>query len=216
MLFVLLAPLPVGAQTLQDYQDAVSKYGTKCTCENIPNQSLRNDCNTAGNARDRLCKEDKWSCQWAKLETAALKENIKRMDQQLSKLNEEKDQLDGRKSVASGDAKANIEKEIEQKKAAIDKLSPERKFSDESLATNRNDAENRIKWGEDCYNARTDVDKIFDRAASAAQSVSDPAIKPYANQLLSTWQKCKGEHVQALQDVTNEINYCKDCLQGRK
>ncbi len=214
VLFGLLAPL-VNAQTLQDYTEAV-KNKDRCTCDSIPNSSYRSDCKSRSSEVADRCKTDSWSCQTAKLETKALREQVTAMDVKLAQLKSQKDQLSSKRSSAPDAEKSNIDKNIKDLDDAITKMSGERNYADASIATNRSDAEKRIDMGERCYDARGKVQDVFQRAYSDAKSVSDPAIKQLAAQLLDTWDRCTREHQQALQDVRAGIDYCKACRNGDK
>ena len=210
VLYAVLALQSAAAQTLPEYIDA-AKNADRCTCDNIPNSSYRSECKSKSAVVEDKCKTEKWSCQWAKLETKALKEKIASMDQKIRELKEEKDKL--AKSTAS-----DKDQKVKDLENQINKMSGERDFSDKSLATDRNDADKRIAWGQECYSAREAVQEVFKKALIDAKAVSDrdPAIKPYAEKLIQKWNACAAEHQQALRDVLAGIDYCKACRDGTK
>ena len=213
LLFAAATARTAPSQTLEEYKQGAKKADAGEGCSSIPNKDWADRCERKQSDMKGKCENDKWSCQKL-LETKQLKSNIDGKDRNISSLKTQRDDWNSRKSSAKEDERRNIESKIKALEDTIYNESKELDFMKKSLDTDRSDADIRIYKGRQCLEARDAVQEVFRDARSAAQSVSDAEIKPFANRLIEFWEKGARDHEEASRTVKEGIEYCEKCKSG--
>jgi predicted RNase H-like nuclease (RuvC/YqgF family) len=212
-MLALLAASANQPQSLDDWKAALSAAQSGKGCESIPYSGYRDECTRKSDKVNELCKTDSWSCDG--LETKSLRENIKNLSEYIERLKTEKDRLNSQKSSAvTDDEKNETGKKIEETEKQIYDKTKELDFMKKSLETDLSDIEIRLYKGNQCLDARTDVQKAFAGAVSDAKRESDPDIKAIANQLIDYWEKRAKEHEEAFNLVKQGLEKCQKSKSG--
>ena len=205
--------------TLADFQAAVQEADQGHGCTSIPYEDLRESCTENHERVDDKCKVDALACKDPSglIEKAkALKTKIEQLEQQKQDLEKQKDELsdeldhetdDQKKSDlqdkihALGDAIEAKQKEIEDKSSKLDQMK-------DKLSKEKDDDDQRGDRGKECVAARTDVQRQFDSATSAAGDESDDQIKPLAEKLIHFWNDGKSGHQTAIDNAQRAVDKC--------
>ena len=205
LLTVVLLKKNVYAQTVEDFQLALSKEG----CESIPYDDLRSRCheyqgkvNSYKSPGDRSCDD---------MNPTPLKENMSRMNDKISSLKREIDSYqNSRSSASTDDEKKKYEELINKNNEEINRLQNEINIAKEKLYKEKSLLEANMNAGAECLKARSEVQWCFSKASERAAGESDEKKKEIGKDLISKWTKGAETHKQSTQDWEKQYEKCKN------
>ena len=153
----------------------------KTGCEAIPYSSERSECKSEQEKKNAACKD--LGCERPKVEK--LLETLKEKRQNLA------------------DAKSR------NNQAAIPDLEKAIKELEDALKARKAEAQRRVERCEDCIEARENVQEVFLEVKAKVKGESDPALKPYVDQLVQHYDKGAQEHVKPLDEAKAALANCK-------
>ena len=207
----------VQAQDADDYRGALAMAKREgCTTASIPYPDLRDAAERKQADVSRWCKDENAPRSCVGLETKSLIAIIDGIPRGIENLKRDRDSLRNQQSSAPDSEKSSIGdkiKAVEEKIAAKEK---ELDFNKKSLDTDRSDADKRIYNGDNCVQARKDVQPPFRSASSRARDAgsADPAIKVFTDELRNIWDRCEQEHEKDVRTAQERIEYCKGAKSG--
>lgn len=170
-----------GGVAVADKLDDFKEAAGKTGCDAIPYSSERSECKSQQEKKNASCKD--FACNRAEVEK--LQEKLKEKRQNLA------------------DAKSR------NNEAAVPDLERAIKALEEELKARKAEAHKRIERCDDCIEARQNVQKVFAAVKSRVKNESDPALKPYIDQLVGHYDQGAKEHEKPLEEVKNALASCK-------
>lgn len=209
--FALLAVLLVSqsiarADKLDDFKDAVSKTG----CESIPYSDLQSNCRSQQGDVHDWCDGYKGPVACDIGGTRDLQSQLDKEQRNLEALKDKRRDLDDKRSHASFDQdKSSLTSQIEAVDKDIEVSTKRIEDLKTALSKRKDTIEKTMYTLSKCIDYRRAVMNVFAYALDKVRGETDPAIKPYAEQLRNKYEESKSGHEEQIKNKTNSLETCK-------